>query len=321
MLGSDPLGVGRWGLITMETKWLVRMGLCMSLALSYQSKQVQAPSQTQASQQLQSQAAAEQPSVPRGKKLCLKDGTFQLVREYKTEGDRVRYYSLDSLQWEEIPASMVDWDATKKLETEEEHREEAIIAKARGQEQARQAEPLDIDASLEVAPGVFLPPGEGLFAFDGKSVFQLSQAETGSKINKGQVLKQILVPVPVIPTRHTISIKKAHATFRLKQSQPEFYMRTADAREPEMELIHAKVRGETRQIENVDELFKLQREKADTMPLQRWEVARGVYRFTLGRSLDPGEYAFAEIVQGTSMSLYMWDFGIDAASDPAGSLR
>src|ERR1700685_4168817 len=52
--------------------------------------------------------------LPRGQKLILKDGTFQLVREYQVDGDRVRYYSLDSSQWEAMPADMVDWDATKK---------------------------------------------------------------------------------------------------------------------------------------------------------------------------------------------------------------
>src|SRR5271154_488896 len=60
--------------------------------------------------------ASARPVLPRGKKLMLTDGTFQLVREYKIEGDRVKYYSMDSSQWEQIPSAMVDWDATKKVE-------------------------------------------------------------------------------------------------------------------------------------------------------------------------------------------------------------
>src|SRR5215467_8946806 len=58
-------------------------------------------------------------TLPRGKKLMLKDGSFQLIREYQIEGDRVRYYSLDSLQWEEMPADLVDWDKTKKIEADQ----------------------------------------------------------------------------------------------------------------------------------------------------------------------------------------------------------
>src|SRR5690348_18002990 len=54
----------------------------------------------------------------RGQKLVLKDGSFQLVREYEVNGDRIRYYSLDTHEWEEMPASLVDWDATKKRSEE-----------------------------------------------------------------------------------------------------------------------------------------------------------------------------------------------------------
>ena len=61
-----------------------------------------------------SHAGAAEPGLPTGKKLMLKDGSFQLVREYEVDGDRVRYFSIDQRDWEEIPASLVDWDATKK---------------------------------------------------------------------------------------------------------------------------------------------------------------------------------------------------------------
>jgi hypothetical protein len=37
-------------------------------------------------------------------RLYLKDGSFHLVREYKVEGDRVNYYSVERSDWEEVPA-------------------------------------------------------------------------------------------------------------------------------------------------------------------------------------------------------------------------
>ena len=37
--------------------------------------------------------------APNGKKLILKDGNFQLVREYQRNGERVRYYSLERADW------------------------------------------------------------------------------------------------------------------------------------------------------------------------------------------------------------------------------
>ena len=74
--------------------------------------QAQAPAERQASSK---DAQSGVPALPRGKKLVLKDGTFQLVRDYRRNGERVRYLSAERGDWEEIPAAVVDWDATAKL--------------------------------------------------------------------------------------------------------------------------------------------------------------------------------------------------------------
>ena len=50
------------------------------------------------------------------------------------------------------------------------------------------------------------------------------------------------------------------------------------------------------------------------MALERWLVARGTYRYTLGKKLEPGEYAFIENVMDQGIDLYVWDFGVDAAA-------
>src|SRR5580658_4201773 len=137
---------------------------------------------------------ATDPGLPTGKKLMLKDGSFQLVREYEVDGDRVRYFSIDQRDWEEIPASLVDWDATKKIAADEQTRKAALIAKVHAAEVARRADAMDIDASIEIAPKVFLPPGDGLFEFDGKAIYPLTQAEADMKFSKTQLLKQVLTP-------------------------------------------------------------------------------------------------------------------------------
>ena len=245
----------------------------------------------------------------------LKDGSFELVREYQIKGDRVRYYDLDSSQWEEMPAALVDWDATKQVAAEDAQRDSAILAKVHKQEAERRADPMDIDASLEAAPGVFLPSGIGLWSFDGHGMQALSEAEIDSKLSKKQAIEKVMVPVPIVPTRHDISIKGEHATLRLRTAQPEFYMRTADGRTPQLRLIHAKIRGSTRYLEHVDELFNQQWESENGVPIQRWEVAKGVFRFTLGEPLVPGEYVLAEVLQNEEMSFYVWDFGLDATTE------
>ena len=179
-------------------------------------------------------------------------------------------------------------------------------------------------ALKDVEAGFYIDAGaeglDGLFEFDGKTIYPLQQAQADMKFSKTQMLKQVLIPVPIVPTRHNISLPGTRAKFRLKSTQTEFYMRTADGREPQLDLIRAKVQGDKRNLENLDELFK---EQATTgkisIPIQRWEIAHGVYRFTLGASLEPGEYAMAEIVQGGATSLYFWDFGVDGNSAPSAS--
>ena len=253
--------------------------------------------------------------APRGKKLMLKDGSFQLVREYRVDGDRVRYFSLDSMQWEQLPAALVDWDATHKGEAAQAQADQSLVEKVHREEEARKAEPISVDASIEVAPGVFLPPGEGVFVVEGRDVFPLQQAEAGAKLSKGRFLEQVLVPIPIVPSRRVVSLKGAKASFRVTASEPEFYVRTADYRQPQMELIRTRVKGNTRQIENIDTLFRREAESRNTLSLQLWEIAKGIYRFTLSAPLHPGEYALAEIVPGQGMNLYVWDFGVNATND------
>jgi hypothetical protein len=308
---KHPLRIGTLFLLGLSPIWLAQGVKGQSSPGSSQSSLLFSQSSAAQSKPEASQTTA--PALPRGKKLLLKDGNFQLVREYKIDGDRVRYYSLDSSQWEEMPAALVDWDATKNAEAEDARRDAAVVAKVDTEEKARRAEmKLDVDASLEAAPGVFLPPGEGLFAFDGKAILQLAQAATAENLSKRQLLKQVLVPAPIVPTRHTVTIGGTRARMRLKNGQSEFYMRTADGREPEMELVRAHVHGDERQIENLDQLFGETHATRDSISMQRWAIAPGVSRFTLSQTLPPGEYVFMEIVQGQGTSLFVWDFGIDS---------
>jgi hypothetical protein len=284
-----------------------------------------------ADKQASSKAAPQGiPALPRGKKLVLKDGGFQLVRDYARNGDRVRYLSAERGEWEEIPASMVDWDATAKAAAEEQTEEDALSKKIHAQEQAQRIETImDVDASLQVAPGVFLPPGEGMFLIDGKYVMHLEQVGSQIKTDKKQFLKQVLSPIPIVPSKRNVEIPGSHATIRVSNSQAEFYLREAPPDPeratpilkssrpgesgPEVELVRATVKGSSRQLESIRSLFGEELEqKRTTISIQRWEVARTVFRFTLSEPLPPGEYALAEILPD-GMNMYVWDFGVDPA--------
>ena len=95
----------------------LRAAICLAILMctahfpgAAQSQEPQAPAK----------AAEQKPDIPnaapRGKKLFLTDGTFHIVRSYERTGDRVRYYSVERSAWEELPATMVDWEATRKEE-------------------------------------------------------------------------------------------------------------------------------------------------------------------------------------------------------------
>lgn len=253
-----------------------------------------------------------EPTVPREKKLIMKDGTSQIVSSYQVDGDRVRYFSVERSEWEEIPASLIDWPATKEAEAQSEKAEAALTAKIKTSEAMAESAPVDVDASFEVVPGVFLPPGEGFFILDGNAVFPLKQSPASAKLDKGHLVEQIAVPLPVIPSRASVDLPGRRAAFRTTNPAPEFYFRTKDSSDPQIELLLAKVQGNKRHIENIDTLFGQQNHKGKTVSMQEWQVASGLYRFTLGQALAPGEYALAEFSPREGISLLLWDFGVDA---------
>jgi hypothetical protein len=281
-----------------------------------------------AAESAQTQDSGADSRVTRGKKLVLKDGTFQLVRSYEKNGDRVRYFSLERGAWEEIPATMVDWVATAKAEKATSAADDALAAKVHKQEEAQNIQTtLDVDSSLQVGGGAFLPPGEGMFAVEGKSVIPIPQVGSAVKTDRKNQLKRVLSPLPIIPAKHNIELEGKHATLRINSANPEFYLReltTEDEQEsglertsrqsttgPDVELLRATIKGNKRIIESIRSMMgqELARENK-TISIQQWEVAKRVYRYTLGEPLPPGEYALAEILPG-GLNLFVWDFGVD----------
>jgi hypothetical protein len=268
----------------------------------------------------------------RGKKLVLKDGSFQMVRSYEKNGDRVKFFSLERGGWEEIPASLVDWDATAKAEKSATAADDALAAKIHKQEEERKIDTtLDVDASLQVGGGAFLPPGEGMFAVEGKSVIPIPQVGTAVRNDRKNQLKRVLSPLPIIPGKRNIELEGKTATLRINSANPEFYLReltTDDEQEsglertsrqsttgPEVELLRATVKGNKRIIESVRSFMgeEVGRENK-TISIQQWEVAKRVYRYTLSEPLPPGEYALAELLPG-GLNLFVWDFGVDGKNE------
>jgi len=251
-------------------------------------------------------------ALPKGKKLILTDGTFQLAREYTVEGDRVRYWSVERSQWEEIPASLVDWDATHKSEAEQSARDADLKAKIHASQLAQLTKDIDVDRSLEIKPGLFLPDGVGFYALDrDKVIREMKQSTAEVKMSTGREVERIMTGVPVIPSKKTMDIPGERTAMRLTTAEPEFFMRPADSREPRFRLLRAQVKGGHRLIDSASVYITGQeKHNATDIDIQTWTPATGVFRYTVDERLEPGEYAFVEMTN-EGISGYVWDFGID----------
>src|SRR5438445_10620103 len=114
------------------------------------------------------------------KRLIMKDGSYQTTTQWEIKGDRVRYYSSERYDWEELPRDMVDWAATDKYNKEREgSRDETIKEIAKEDEADERESPL-------VVPGLRLPSTGGVFLLDQlNSQPQLVElVQNGSELNK-----------------------------------------------------------------------------------------------------------------------------------------
>ena len=96
-------------------------------------------------------------------KLYLKDGGFQLVREYQVQTDRVSFYSVERSEWEEMPLDLVD---LKRTEAESAAHQAELEKEAKLASEENQAErQLQEEVSrIPRAPGRLLDrglPGQG----------------------------------------------------------------------------------------------------------------------------------------------------------------
>ena len=252
-------------------------------------------------------------TLPKGKKLILNDGTFQLAREYTVKGDRVSYWSVERSQWEEIPTSLVNWDATHKAEAEQAASDAELKAKIHASQVTQLTKDIDVDRSLEIKPGLFLPDGIGFYALDrDKLIREMKQSEAAIKTSTGREVEKIMTGVPMIPSKKTMEIPGEHAAMRLDTAEPEFFMRPADQREPRFRLLRAQIKGGHRLIDSISIHFTgEEKHNATEIEIQTWVPATGVFRYTVDQRLEPGEYAFVEMTD-EGASGYVWDFGIDS---------
>jgi hypothetical protein len=291
-------------------------GICAARQASASSFAPQEQPSQQAGQQDAQQGEIAVP-LPKGKKLVLADGSFQVVREYHREGDRVRYYSVERSAWEEIPAALVDWTATEKAEADQQAQRKELDKQIAESERAARFAGLDVDTSFEVRPGTFLPDNAGFYVLDGNTISNMQQEKAELHTEKGRAVAKIVTGMPLISSKQDMEIAGKGAKLRLHTGDAEFYFRTADKREPHLTLLRAEVKGEKRTVAVIStNIAGQQTFKNREVSLLQWDAARGLYRYTVDQPLEAGEYAIIETTPTEGQSMYVWTFGVDLSENP-----
>jgi hypothetical protein len=245
-------------------------------------------------------------------KLYLKDGSYQLVKSYEVQGDRVRYYSLERSDWEEVPVSLVDFDATKKAEE---------VEKATQKKQLEEAHELDTEhfnkiepTGFEVAPGIRLPSAEGIYAFDGERVITLVQSSGELAKDKKRFALSLALPAPLLKNRDLVVLDGARAVVRIRATKPVFYVQFADAKIAAMQLIPVTSKKDLRVIEKIQSGIGVGKsgEVREAIPVERREIKPGLVTLHPLEPLAAGEYAIGELLS-QKLNLEVWDFGIDGS--------
>ena len=231
-------------------------------------------------------------------KLYLKDGSYQLAREYKVEGDRVSFYSLERSEWEEVPLDLVD---LRKTESEIHRREAADKAE-------KQASAAEDRAEREMEREVeSVPKDPGVYYLNGKGMVPIKQGESKMVTDKGRKALKILSPIPAISDRMTLELDGAHSPSHVDSDKPEFYIRLS---EPErFALVRMGDHKGNRVVEKVEvvPVSKEEIEKFDEVELFQHQVRDDLFKLWPMKPLEPGEYAVVEYTEG-KVNTQVWDF-------------
>jgi len=273
------------------------------------------------------------------KRLILKDGSYQLATQWEVKGERVRYYSAERGEWEEVPNSMVDWNATDKFAKEREAGKPAPEARQLDNElEAERQE--DEKRTPLVAPGLQLPEDGGVVLFDTfenePQLVELQQS--GGEINKnvkGNILRAAVNPIA--SARQNIEIPGLHAKVQSHVTLPSIYVRddqqgqpvasaapssspASKTREEDLPWDRFKiVRMQTKQGKRIAGDIKVAvygkvSQEQKLVPTNSAELSGGWIKITPDGPLNPGEYAVVEMLGKEGMNLYVWDFGVNTSA-------
>ena len=237
-------------------------------------------------------------------KLYLKDGDYQMVREYKVEGDRVSYYSTERGQWEQIPLALCD---LSKTEAERQKTAQQLQKNTRLEDEEEKPERTQRREMERI------PMNAGAYYVETDQVRTLAYAESTFVKDKKRTVLQKISPVPMVPGKATVQIKGEHAAFIVHQDLPEFYIRLEQ--QDKFGIVQVTPTKGVRVVENVGiaPVTNENIENAKEIAVFQRQLMDGLYKVWPEKSLAPGEYALVEYV-GEDADLRIWDFAYQPAN-------
>jgi hypothetical protein len=236
-------------------------------------------------------------------KLYLTDGTYSLVREYQVNGDRVRYYSVERSDWEEIPVTMVD---LKRTETE------AAEHKAQLEAEAKSAAEEDA-AAREIKREVSrIPVDPGVYWLEGKETKVLPQAQSVVHTNKRREVLKYLSPIPMVAGKATVELDGVHSANVFTDPEQEFFIQLSETERFGIVRLTVNDKEKVRVVENLSiiPITKETVEERNEIDIFRQQLGHDeVYKIWAKDPLPPGEYAVIQYSEG-KVNMQLWDFAI-----------
>ncbi len=236
-------------------------------------------------------------------KLYMKDGSDQLVREYKVENDRVKFYSIDRDEWEEVPLALADLDKTK---AEIKARADAIRADAAAENAENKAERTARKevASVPQEPGVYLIDDRKPAA-QNRPAFQVGESKVVNA-QRRSVLRAIS-PVPMVAGKATLELDGPHSSQGTDNRNPEFYIRLSE--DERFDILRLGEHKGNRVVEKltIQPVINEYTQEPDLVESFRQQVADGLFKIWPQKPLDPGEYAVVQYSM-EKLDMQVWDF-------------
>lgn len=235
-------------------------------------------------------------------RLYTTDGEYQMVREYTVEGDRVRFYSVERSEWEEVPLALVDLKRTQ---------EESSAKKEVLDKQAAELAEETAAARAQREEIAKIPADSGVYRIENGVLRTIPVADMTVRTDKGRSILQVLTPLPILEGKATVELPGEHSANIVRDERPEFYFRMD--RQESMAIIKVTPQKGVRLAEHVEiiPVSKEMIETRDTIQIFTKQLpGENFYKIWPQEALPPGEYAVIEYEE-SKVDLRIWDFRIE----------